>query len=54
MVWRVFMKLTSTDQARLVDRWNFTTATEVISSELYVQIVKLGCWRTPWMKGQAR
>lgn len=48
------MKLTSTDQARLVNRLNFTMAMEVISSELYVQIVKLGCWRTPWMKGQAR
>jgi hypothetical protein len=41
MVWRVYMKLTSTHQASLVDRLNFTMATEVISSELYVQIFKL-------------
>ena len=35
MVWRVFVKLTSTHQARLVDRLNFT------SQELYAQMVKL-------------
>ena len=41
MVWRVFVKLTSTHQARLMDRLNFNMATEVISQELYVQVVKL-------------
>ena len=41
MVWKVYLKLTSTHQARLVDRFNFTMATEVVSSELYVQMVQL-------------
>ena len=41
MVWRVFVKLTSTHQARLVDRLNFTMAAEFISQELYAQMVKL-------------
>ena len=41
MVWKVYLKLTSTHQAWLVDRFNFTMATEVVSSELYVQMVQL-------------
>ena len=46
VVWRVNVKLTSTHQARLVDRMNFTMATEVISQELYLQMVKLIDWST--------
>jgi hypothetical protein len=36
MVWRKFVKLTSTHQARLVDMLNSTIAREVIGSELDV------------------
>ena len=41
MVWRVYVKLITTHQARMVDRFNFSQAPEVISKELYHQIVHL-------------
>jgi len=41
MVWRVYVILITTHQARMVDRFNFSQAPEVISKELHHQIVQL-------------
>jgi len=41
MVWKVYVKLTTTHQARMIEKFNFSQAPEIVSSELLKQLLQL-------------